>query len=92
MNIAGSKFQSGGVTAITGLAADLAEREAAGNPVRIGIVGAGEMGTDLVTAVAHMPGVEIAAIADRRLAGAPQAIEIAGLTRTKVQSVNPPCK
>ena len=83
MNIAGSKFQTGGVTAITGLAADLAEREAAGNPVRIGIVGAGEMGTDLVTAVAHMPGVEIAAIADRRLAGAPQAIEIAGYDADK---------
>ncbi len=68
---------------MNGLAADLAAREAEGNPVRIGIVGAGEMGTDLVTAVARMPGVEIAAIADRRLAGAPRAIEIAGHAREK---------
>ncbi len=68
---------------MTGLAADLAAREAAGNPVRIGIVGAGEMGTDLVTAIAHMAGVEITAIGDRRLAGAPQAIEIAGYDADK---------
>ncbi len=83
MNILEKNIKTGGITAMTGLAADLAAREAAGNPVRIGIIGAGEMGTDLVTAVAHMPGVEIAAIADRRLSGAPQAIEIAGYDADK---------
>ncbi len=83
MNILRPDMQSAGVSALTGLAADLAEREAAGKPVRIGIIGAGEMGTDLVTAVAHMPGVEIAAIADRRLAGAMPAIEIAGYDADK---------
>lgn len=83
MNIVGNKIYGAGVTAMNGLAARLAAREAAGKPVRIGIIGAGEMGTDLVTAVAHMPGVEIVAIADRRLAGAPQAIAIAGYDADK---------
>ncbi len=83
MNIIKNSPQAGNITALNGLAADLAAREAAGKPVRIGIIGAGEMGTDLVTAVARMPGVEIAAIADRRLAGAPKAIEIAGYDASK---------
>jgi predicted homoserine dehydrogenase-like protein len=83
MNIAEKNIKAGGISVLTGLAADLANRQEAGNPVRIGIVGAGEMGTDLVTAVAHMPGVEITAIADRRLMGAPQAIKIAGYDADK---------
>ena len=35
--------------ALTGLARDLASRAADGRPVRIGVIGSGEMGTDLVT-------------------------------------------
>ena len=35
--------------ALTGLARDLARRAAEGRPVRIGVIGSGEMGTDLVT-------------------------------------------
>jgi predicted homoserine dehydrogenase-like protein len=34
---------------LTGLARDLAAREEAGKPIRIGVIGSGEMGTDLVT-------------------------------------------
>lgn len=64
--------------AATGLAKDLAAREEAGTPVRVAIIGSGEMGTDLVTAIRRMPGVEIASIVDRRLQSAPAAIEIAG--------------
>ena len=44
----------------TGLAADLAQRDEDGNPIRVCIIGAGEMGTDLVTAIRQMRGVEIA--------------------------------
>lgn len=62
----------------TGLASDLARREDEGNPVRVCIIGAGEMGTDLVTAIRQMPGMEIAAIVDRRLQSAGPAMEIAG--------------
>ncbi len=62
----------------TGLAADLAEREKAGKPIRVSIIGSGEMGTDLVTALRQMPGMAIASIVDRRLVNAPKALDIAG--------------
>ena len=64
--------------AANGLAADLATRAEAGNPVRACIVGSGEMGTDLVTAIKQMPGMVVSSIVDRRLVNAPKAIEIAG--------------
>lgn len=40
--------------ALTGLARDLAARAETGKPIRIGLVGAGEMGTDIVSRAAHM--------------------------------------
>ncbi|MEP0944389.1 MAG: Gfo/Idh/MocA family oxidoreductase [Rhizobiaceae bacterium] len=61
-----------------GLAADLAAREEAGKSVRVCVIGAGEMGTDLVTAIRQMRGVEIASIVDRSLTKAKPAMEIAG--------------
>ncbi|TNC72167.1 NAD(P)H-dependent oxidoreductase [Rubellimicrobium roseum] len=63
--------------ALTGLARDLAARAEAGRPVRIGLVGAGEMGTDIVSRVAHMPGVEVGGICVRTPANARQAVAIA---------------
>jgi predicted homoserine dehydrogenase-like protein len=43
----------------------LAERERrAGRPVRVGLVGAGQMGTGLVAQVGRIPGMAVAAIAD----------------------------
>ena len=39
---------------LVGATADLAQREDEGNPVRVCIIGAGEMGTDLVTAIRQM--------------------------------------
>lgn len=63
--------------AVQGLAADLAAREAAGNPIRVGIIGCGEMGTDLVTQIARMRGLRVAAIADRSGSNAREAIRIA---------------
>ncbi len=62
----------------TGLARDLARRAEEGRPVRVGLVGCGEMGTDIVTQVAHMRGIEIAAIADTRTERVHEAIRIAG--------------
>ncbi|MFN3481463.1 homoserine dehydrogenase [Rhabdaerophilum calidifontis] len=63
--------------AARGLAADLAAREAEGRPIRVGIVGCGEMGTDLVTQIARMRGLRVAAIADRSGRNALEAIRIA---------------
>ncbi|AQS42103.1 MAG: SAF domain-containing protein [Candidatus Tokpelaia hoelldobleri] len=51
--------------ALTGLARDLHEREKSGKPIRIGLVGCGEMGTDLLARVAQMQGIRVAAVATR---------------------------
>lgn len=61
----------------TGLARDLARRAEEGRPVRVGVIGCGEMGTDLVTQIAQMTGIEIAAIADRSGYRAREAMHIA---------------
>jgi len=63
--------------ALTGLARDLARRAADNKPVRIGVIGSGEMGTDLVTQGMLMPGIEICAISTRRPHTARDAIRIA---------------
>jgi predicted homoserine dehydrogenase-like protein len=61
----------------TGLARDLQNRADSGKPIRIGLVGSGEMGTDIVTRVAHMPGVAIGAISELRMPAAGKAVDIA---------------
>ncbi|MEN0088221.1 MAG: homoserine dehydrogenase [Pseudomonadota bacterium] len=63
---------------LVGLAADLAEREATGKPIRVGVIGAGQMGTDLVVQAAHMHGLEVAAVGSRTMSRISDAIEIAG--------------
>jgi predicted homoserine dehydrogenase-like protein len=46
------------------LAEALEERRRQGRPVRVGLIGAGQMGTDILVQTAHMPGIEVAAAAD----------------------------
>ncbi len=62
---------------LTGLARDLKARADAGKPIRIGVIGSGEMGTDLVTQGSLMHGIEVCAISTRRPHTARQAITIA---------------
>ncbi|MHA6300205.1 NAD(P)H-dependent oxidoreductase [Devosia sp. CAU 1758] len=63
--------------ALTGLARDLAQRAAEGKTIRVGVIGSGEMGTDLVTQMSLMTGIEMAAIATRRPHTALEAMTIA---------------
>ena len=63
--------------ALTGLAKDLAARADTGKPVRIGLVGAGEMGTDIVSRVAHMQGIVIGAISELNPQAAGRSVTIA---------------
>ena len=63
--------------ALTGLARDLAQRADENRPIRIGVIGSGEMGTDLVTQGMLMRGIEVAAIATRRPHTALEATAIA---------------
>jgi predicted homoserine dehydrogenase-like protein len=62
---------------LTGVARDLAARAEAGSPIRVGLVGSGEMGTDIVTQIGLMPGLEIGAISELNLPAALKAVEIA---------------
>jgi predicted homoserine dehydrogenase-like protein len=61
-------MQSGGA-----LLEALEARQREGRPVRIGLIGAGQMGTDILVQVARMPGIEVAAAADAR----PEIVEAA---------------
>lgn len=62
----------------SGLAADLQQRALTGKPVRIGLIGSGMMGGDIVTQVLQMQGVVVAAIADLSIPAALRALEEAG--------------
>lgn len=61
------------------LAEALELREKAGKPVRVGLIGAGQMGTDIVVQVAQMPGIVIAAVADIAPDRVSQAAALAGI-------------
>ncbi len=64
---------------MTGLATDLVRRhEREGRPIRVGLIGSGEMGTDIVTQCDQMPGITVAAIAEINIDAAKKALRIAG--------------
>ncbi len=51
----------------------LQERESEGNPIRVGIIGAGQMGFGMVSQIAHIPGMVIVGISDIKLENAEKA-------------------
>ncbi len=63
------------------LTAALAQRAAQGRPVRVGLIGAGEMGTDIVTQLGLMPGLTLAVLAEMRVDQAWAALDVAGTSR-----------
>lgn len=63
--------------ALSGLAKDLEHRKDNGTPIRIGLVGTGEMGTDIIARTAMMDGIDVAAVMDVKSKAAHQAIAIA---------------
>ncbi len=60
------------------LADALHARERAGRPVRVGLIGAGQMGTDIVVQTALMEGIEVVAAADAIPENVAAACRIAG--------------
>ena len=70
-----------------GLDRDLAARAEARRPVRFAIVGAGQMGADIVSQVGQMKGMEVVALADLDVERARQAYEIAGVPSDRVVAV-----
>jgi predicted homoserine dehydrogenase-like protein len=73
--------------ALTGLAKDLATRADSGKPIRVGLVGAGEMGTDIVSRIAHMRGIEIGVISELKPGAAAKSVEIAYGNADRVREV-----
>ncbi|HEX9013980.1 MAG TPA: SAF domain-containing protein [Anaerolineaceae bacterium] len=59
-----------------GLNEELAEREAAGKPVRIGLIGTGQMGTDVVAETRMMKGIQVVVAGDIDLERARESFEI----------------
>ncbi|WDR04578.1 NAD(P)H-dependent oxidoreductase [Devosia rhodophyticola] len=78
--------------ALTGLARDLKARADAGKTIRVGVIGSGEMGTDLVTQGSMMDGISIAAIATRRPHTALDAIRIAYGDDTRGREADTPAQ
>ena len=63
--------------ALTGLAKDLERRQDNGTPIRIGLIGTGEMGTDIIARAAMMDGIDVAAVMDIEPNAAHRAVAIA---------------
>jgi predicted homoserine dehydrogenase-like protein len=63
------------------LARALARREAEGDPIRVGLVGAGKFGTMILAQLRLMQGVRLAVLADLDLGRALRAAEEAGWSR-----------
>jgi len=61
-----------------GLAADMKQLETNGQTIRVGLIGAGQMGTDIVSQAALMPALRIVITADIDPARAVKAYQIAG--------------
>ncbi len=74
-----------------GLNQELAEREAQGKPVKIGLVGAGQMGTDVVATTKMMKGIKVVITADIDLERAIASYEI-GQIEGEVVVANTPAE
>lgn len=53
----------------------LLERESANNPIKVGVIGAGQMGTGMIAQISTIPGMEVRAISDIHLDNAKRAAE-----------------
>jgi predicted homoserine dehydrogenase-like protein len=60
------------------LFAKLSERESAGRPIRIGMIGAGKFGTMFLTQARRTPGMHLAGLADLNVARAKSQLAVAG--------------
>lgn len=58
-----------------------------GRTVRVGLVGCGEMGTDIIVQLGLMPGLKLVVLAELRLDSARAALKIAGIDDEHIQMV-----
>jgi predicted homoserine dehydrogenase-like protein len=69
---------------------ELAERAGAGKPIRIGVSGAGWMGSGFVTQVAQMKGMEVTLLADEEVAMARRVFESIGIPADRIVEASSP--
>lgn len=72
---------------IVSVAHELARSAESGRSVRVGLIGCGEMGTDIVTQLSLMPGIELAVLAEPRVDMAWAALDTAGMPREVARQV-----
>lgn len=64
----------------------LEERELSGQPVRVGLVGAGQMGQEIIAQVGHMKGMEVAVVVDVTEERARKGYSFSGRTKDIVKA------
>ncbi|MGQ9780332.1 MAG: NAD(P)H-dependent oxidoreductase [Bacillota bacterium] len=69
---------------------DLARLEESGNRIGVGLVGAGNMGTDIISQISRMKGLRTVAVADIRLDYAYRGYELAGYARADIIEAKTP--
>ena len=72
------------------ISAELAQREREGRPIRVGMSGAGWMGTGFLAAVRHVPGMVVNVIADEDVAAARAAFLAAGVPPEQIAEASAP--
>ena len=73
-----------------GIRHELAKRAAAGNPVRVGVSGAGWIGSGFVAQASHMPGLLVNILADPDVAAARQAFIASGVPADAIVEADRP--
>jgi len=68
----------------------LSELEAKGTPIRVGVSGAGWIGSGFVAQVAHVPGMEVVLLADADTQAAWEAFLATGVDRGRIVEANAP--
>ncbi|WP_404421640.1 NAD(P)H-dependent oxidoreductase [Thalassospira australica] len=71
------------------LDAKLRKRAADGNPVRVGIIGAGKFGSMFLSQAGHHPGYHVLGVADLSAARAKEALDRVGWPKERYQATDP---
>jgi predicted homoserine dehydrogenase-like protein len=69
---------------------ELLKREAEGQPIRLGVSGAGWMGSGFLAQVAHVPGMEVIVLADANTRAAWEAYTATGVKRDDIAEADAP--
>jgi len=69
---------------------ELLRRQSEGRPLRLGVSGAGWMGSGFVAAVHHVPGMEVALLADEDVAAARRALLAGGVPEDAIVEASAP--